>query len=385
MKNLLRSKWFIIVIVSVAIIFVGRVNLVGSISDSAIVVGLGVDVTPDSFEISVQTFIAQGDVAGAASKSIYEVYSANSSTFSGALSAISEKLGLTIVLSHCHVIVASKDALGYGINEELQTLVDAWFLTLQSILVATEDDPEEILKASVPASNSSSTYLQSTLRQSDSFQNLTRLSIKSLFVDNYTKSTTSTIALVEKSELADDIISSSGGETPSSAKTFEFKMRRNLVFGDSVPEPFILEEESSAIVNAFKHAQRGGAFELPLLNGYVVHFEIISEKGKMTYSKNAVKAKLKMKLVLREYKQNEEVRSLYLLQQKDRDEIIMLAEETIKLLMSNAFFISQSHNADFFQIEDGMYRKFGRFWEKPENFLQNLEFTPEVDITLKRG
>jgi len=204
-------------------------------------------------------------------------------------------------------------------------------------------------------------------------------------VDNYTKSTTSTIALVEKSELADDIISSSGGETPSSAKTFEFKMRRNLVFGDSVPEPFILEEESSAIVNAFKHAQRGGAFELPLLNGYVVHFEIISEKGKMTYSKNAVKAKLKMKLVLREYKQNEEVRSLYLLQQKDRDEIIMLAEETIKLLMSNAFFISQSHNADFFQIEDGMYRKFGRFWEKPENFLQNLEFTPEVDITLKRG
>lgn len=393
MKKIIRAKWFILLLAFAIVAFIGRVNKVSSIADTAIIIGLGIDVKNSDYNVSVQTFIPKGDIAGGGVAPTYEVYSAIAPTVSGALTDIGEKLGLVLSLSHCHIIVASKEALDSDINKEVQSLIDSWHLTLQAVMVATEDNPDEVLKAKIPSSNASTSYLQTVLRQTSSFSNLTSLSVKDFFVDSYGKAKVSAVALLEMEELPPDTESNSGSEASgsgggggdSSSKIYAFTLNKNLIFGANVSKSFIIEEPYAEVLNAFQVDKKGGRVEITMLDGSVVHYQTINVDGKLKVSKNRVDATIKAQFVLREYKRKGEATSLYRLTDEDRKEIVTKTEEAIIGLLKDTFFLSKTHDVDFFQIEDKMYQKFGRHWEKPQNFLENLEFNANAEITLKRG
>jgi len=383
MNKILRAKWLVVFLAICVMIFFGRSVSINVLTDNAVVLGMGIDYTEEGYDVSIQSIIPQASSSGNTSTKKYVVFSATDKSLSGALALIGEKMGMIISLTHCNIIIVSKDALEIGLNEEIQNLVNGWFLTLHALIVGTEEKPIDILSAETPVSVSSAEYLQTLLLESISFSNLTRYKVKDYIVDNYTQSAVSAIAFLERAELPENSVSSPTGETIST-KQYEYNLTKNIIVGDNVV-PFTVEKDIAQCINFLKIKENGGMLTIDFPEGEVAQLEIISTKGKLKFSEGVVEASIKMNLVLREFVEEDEAISLFLISEEKLKEIILKTEATLTQSLKNTFQISQETNVDFLLLAEGMYRKFGYTWEKPANFLQNLEFKTSVQVTFKRG
>src|SRR5574344_716607 len=125
LSKLLRSKFILIGIFLLFLIIVGRTIAISSLTDNAIVIAVGIDLAPQGkYDVTVHVVNPTGSSpesgGGGASAQKYVNYKATGSTLASALSTLHESIGLVVSLSHCNVVLVSKEALQKGINEEIQ-------------------------------------------------------------------------------------------------------------------------------------------------------------------------------------------------------------------------------------------------------------------------
>ena len=70
-----RAKWLVVLIVTAVLLFFGRTTDIRSLTQSALVIGLGIDRTETGFAVSTLSVIVSGSAGGDNSES-YAVYSA---------------------------------------------------------------------------------------------------------------------------------------------------------------------------------------------------------------------------------------------------------------------------------------------------------------------
>ncbi|MBR7163106.1 MAG: hypothetical protein IKD35_03940, partial [Clostridia bacterium] len=105
------KKWLVILISAIILTILGKVIDNKSLTQSGIVVGLGIDYQQDEYEVTVQTVSVSGSAGTDKSASKYLTYSAKGATLTDAINSISEKLGLIVSLSHCNLVIMSRNAL----------------------------------------------------------------------------------------------------------------------------------------------------------------------------------------------------------------------------------------------------------------------------------
>lgn len=377
------------------LIIIGRTIAISSLTDNAIVIAVGIDLkTQGKYEVTVHVVNPTGSSpesgGGGASAQKYVNYTATGSTLAGALSTLHESIGLVVSLSHCNVVLISKDALQKGINEEIQNMVDAWYLPLDAVVIATENKPIEVLSTTTPLVKSTGEYLRTICVESASFSNLTRLKIKDYISDYYSKAQVSTTMLLKMKEMPPASVGSNSGSSSgsgsSSTKQYEFDLRDNFVFGAAIKESMVLQRDYAQCLNFLRNKADSGTIDVELSDGGIANFEIISAKGNLRATgPNSVNFKTKIVVVLRAYFKKGEPVSLLKLSLEEREELRRLTQDKICLSTKNAFFLSQAHDADFFHIEDEMYRTYGYKWEKSSDFLKSLDATFETKVQLKRG
>lgn len=145
--------------------FFGRVTDNKSLSQSAIVVGLGIDYADSQFEVSAEAAIISAAAGGSEAVTTYAVYTEKGLTVSDALDKISQKMGLFISLSHCNVLVLTKSALLAEQEKLFSPLVESYALPEQAILVSCDGSPEDLLSAKVAAAATVPFYIQAALQQ----------------------------------------------------------------------------------------------------------------------------------------------------------------------------------------------------------------------------
>ena len=116
------------------------------LSQSALVIGVGIDLADDGFDVSALSVVVSGG-DGATASETYVVTTAQGATVSEALDKISQKMGLLVSLSHCNVLVLSPRAFSVDHVRLLLPLVSSFSLPEQAAVTATESKPSDVLAA----------------------------------------------------------------------------------------------------------------------------------------------------------------------------------------------------------------------------------------------
>ena len=144
LTKLLSAKWAVLLVVAAVLLFFGRVTDARSLSHTAIVTGLGIAAGEDGFAVSAELAVMTSEAGGSPSAN-YAVLTEKGATVSEAVERISQKAGLIVSLSHCNVLVLTKEALLAEGERLFAPLVQTYSLPEQAILTATTGDPADIL------------------------------------------------------------------------------------------------------------------------------------------------------------------------------------------------------------------------------------------------
>lgn len=393
MHKIFRFKWLVLIVAAGLLLFFGRSLEINSITDSAIVLGLGIEVDEnDVYTMSAQANVPNAAESGGGSSKVFAVYSAKGKTFADCLSTMSQSMGLKVSLSHCNTIVMHTDVLKKDLKDIFQSLQVNWYLGVETLLLATDDKPKEILEAKTPMVASTPFYLQSILKKAESFGTLHRLSVKDYIVDLMAKSKTTVMDYlirkeIENSELVKPTLvdkpspQNKGGD--SSSKLYEYDISKSMVLGMGF-ENFLIDENSSEIADFFINKKAGGEFNIDLPSGEKAEYKILKTKSKMKYENGKVHAELKMDLVLQELSEHNSDETYYF-ELENRELLIRESEYVVKERVMKTFKESQEHNADIFQIANLAYQKQGYKFNRTKDFLKNLKMDVKIKIVLQAG
>ena len=151
-------------VAAAVLVFFGRTTDMRSLTQSALVIGLGIDVSENAFVVSTLSVVVSGGTGGTSTQS-FAVHSAEGATLSEGLDKISQKMGLLVSLSHCNVLVLSKEAFEIDGAELFSPLVVSYSLPEQAAVTATEAPPSDVLAARTGTTVASTYLVQSSLIQ----------------------------------------------------------------------------------------------------------------------------------------------------------------------------------------------------------------------------
>ena len=177
LTKLLSVKWAVLLVAAAVLLFFGRVTDARSLSRTAIVTGLGIAAGEDGFAVSAELAVMTSEAGGSPSAN-YAVLTEKGATVSEAVERISQKAGLIVSLSHCNVLVLTKEALLAEGERLFAPLVQTYSLPEQAILTATTGDPADILSARLATASAPSFYIQQLLSEGLSTEGMPLVSVK---------------------------------------------------------------------------------------------------------------------------------------------------------------------------------------------------------------
>ena len=139
--------------------------------------GLGIAAGEDGFAVSAELAVMTSEAGGSPSAN-YAVLTEKGATVSEAVERISQKAGLIVSLSHCNVLVLTKEALLAEGERLFAPLVQTYSLPEQAILTATTGAPADILSARLATASAPSFYIQQLLSEGLSTEGMPLVSVK---------------------------------------------------------------------------------------------------------------------------------------------------------------------------------------------------------------
>lgn len=371
-----RRKWILIILIAAVLIFFGRIVDNKALTQSALIIGLGIDKTGNSYSVSAQSVLVASGTGDSQAAQSFAVYSADGSTISEALDKISQKMGLLVSLSHCNVVILSQNALQNDFAQLFAPLTTAYALPEQAIVTSCAQTPEEVLSAKIGSTVAAPYFIQASLLQNLGGDGLALISVKDFMAHTLSVSASVNIPVIELKEM-DNQPQQPAGETK---ENMELTMNKNLIV--SQQGCFELEEKHAQALTLLLQKNVKGKLSPVLPTGEALEFRVLSTSSSRKAEGMKVKAEIEIDVSFMEA-QN--------VQTGDRitpsSEIVKQAAEFLAREIESKLYechaLSLEKNVDFLRLQNEVYKKLGR--DMPENCLADIAFECSVKVTVKEN
>lgn len=368
-----RTKWLVAFIAVAILLFFGRVTNIRPLSQSALVIGVGIDLADDGFDVSALSVVVSGG-DGTTPSETYVVTTAQGATVSEALDKISQKMGLLVSLSHCNVLVLSPRAFSVDHVRLLLPLVSSFSLPEQAAVTATESKPSDVLAART-ATDASAFFVQASLLQNLGGDGIALVTVKDFLAASLSRSGSVNIPVIDIREPEHQPSGQSGG-----GEVKELVMGRNLVVHGG--ETFFLEEDLAQAATMLVRDKVKGRLSVTLRDGTAVELRVIDASPSLSADGMSVRASLSVTASFLEVQHAAGSSPV-----TPSDDIVRVAADQAardlehRLLACHA--LSLEHSADFLGLENEVYKRIG--YTLPQNCLADIAFSCSVTVTVKES
>lgn len=370
-----RTKWLVVLVAVVALIFFGRTSDNKALTQSALVIGLGIERTESAFNVSTLSVIVSGG-SGGDNQQNYAVYSAEGATISEGLDHISQKMGLIVSLSHCNVVVLSPSVFDTDHALLFDPLISAYSLPEQAAVTSTEQPPSDILAARVGTTVASTYFVQASLLQNLGGDGIALVTVKDFLANSLSRSASVNIPLIDMKEMEHQPESQQG----ESQGNYELFMNRNLVVHGG--DYFVLEEDLAQVTTMLVRKNDVlGRLSVTLPGGEAVEFRVLDVSPKTEADGMNVTASLEVSVSFLEA-QNTSGGKI-----TPSDDLVKRAAEQaandLRKRLYECHALSLEKDADFLQLQNAVYKNAG--YTLPENCLGDIGFSCSVSVTVKEA
>ena len=374
LTKLLSVKWAVLLVAAAVLLFFGRVTDARSLSRTAIVTGLGIAAGEDGFAVSAELAVMTSEAGGSPSAN-YAVLTEKGATVSEAVERISQKAGLIVSLSHCNVLVLTKEALLAEGERLFAPLVQTYSLPEQAILTSTTGDPADILSARLATASAPSFYIQQLLSEGLSTEGMPLVAVKDFAARLLSPSACVCLPVVEVREAEHQPQLPEGeGEGYS-----EIVAESGLVLTPSAG--FIADGETVKMRSLVTEKEPSGRFCVTGEDGSRTEFLLLgaSSSAKAEGLRVSVSAELKVSFV---ESTGEDGARLSPASDEIKRAADLLADE-LESAIRGLFALSVRQNADMLGLTDAVFKKLGR--DTPEDCLGRIAFDCSVEVTVKEN
>ncbi len=376
-KNLTAKKWFIILLLSLALLLFGREVDLNQLIESAIVVAMQVDYQNEQFLVSTQIITMTSSTgSGGATSTKSAVFDASGDTISDSLDKISQKCGLKVSLSHCNLLLMTPSVLRLNHSQLILPMTTGFSLPIQANVVATTMSADDIFTISMPTASSSADYVGKTLYLNAGTDGILHVNIKDFLAKSMSRSGALALPYLSLSET--DTISSTGGEDNSKEQTRPLSLNQALVLGHD--KSVVLDILSSKYVSLYHSNQVTGSMTAFLDSGESVEFRILDKEQDISVSGSVVTLDLALSTNLVEVQHSDSTNVL-----TSANEIVPLAQKSLEDQVTqgikDCFAKSKQLEIDFLRLENQLYRHNGRHTET--DMLSEIELKVNVKVTTR--
>ncbi len=372
---LMRTKWFVFLLVAIVLIVFGRTVDTPSLIKSAIVLGIGIDYIEDNdtFEVTAQSAIV-GSSSGDTTDTTFNTYTAEGKTIAGAMDGISRKMGLIVSLAHCNVIVLSQSALTLDHMQLIYPLTGMYALPEQTILVSSPQKPKELLALRIGTTLSAPFFLQQALVNEEGSDGMIRTTAKDFLARSLSRSKANAVPYVRAQKLQDAPIGQQGND--EDAYTLDFNDA--LVFNHD--KAVVIEREYAEILAFYLSKDVTGTLNITDEDDGTMEFKILKKDVKLKANDRHLVANVELSLDLSDVQHVDTDKVL-----DSASEIVRkfadLLEDDIEKKFYNLYDVSRAENIDFLNLQAKAYQSIGRDLE--EDCLDTLSFEVNVKISVK--
>lgn len=372
---LLRTKWFVFLMIAVLLTIFGRTVETPSLTKSAIVLGIGIDYSFDNaeFEVSTQSVLV-GSSSGENTSTSYVTFTANGKTIAGAMDSISRKMGLIVSLAHCNVVVFSQEALTLDHLELIYPLTGMYALPVQTIIVSCKGTPKDLLSLRVGTTISSPFFLQQALINEEGSDGMLRTTAKEFLARSLSKSQSNAIPYIQTDKMQSPPLTEQGDVKDA----YELNFEKALVFNHA--KSHLVEKDYSEILAIYLSHDVVGTLNYTSQNGETIEFKVLKKSVFLKADGLNVTAKIQLTADVSDV---QHVNSDEIL--TSADEIVIrfadnLARECEKQLL-DLFEISKQSNIDFLYLQEKVYQSQGCKYH--DDCLDKINFRPQVEISVR--
>lgn len=372
---LLRTKWFVFLLIALLLTVFGRTVETPSLTKSAIVLGIGVDYDAQSalFEVSTQSVLV-GSSSGESTTTSYVTYTANGKTIAGAMDSISRKMGLIVSLAHCNVVIMSQEALKLDHLQLIYPLTGMYALPEQTIIVASEKSPKELLALRIGTTISSPFFLQQALVNEEGSDGMLRTTAKEFLARSLSRSQANAVPYIQATKMDSPPLTEQG----SVEDAYELNFSKALVFNHR--DSGIIGDEYAEILAIYLSHDVVGTLNYTSQKGEAIEFKVLKKQVSIKASGREISAKIELTADVSD------------VQHVNADEILTSADSIViqfadalskecEARLTELFEQSKCMNIDFLSLQEKAYQSVGRTLE--EDCLGTLAFTPEVKISVR--
>ena len=369
--KLFSTKWLVILISAIILTVFGRLIDNKSLTQSGIVVGLGIDYKDEVYQVTVQTVSVSGSAGTDKATTSFLTYSANGQTLTEAINSLSEKLGLIVSLSHCNLVVMSRSALSLNPIRTFSALTKPLALPEQALIVATDYDIPKLFASKIPSTENISFFLQSVLLQNLEAGGLTSVSVKDYLAMRCSRSGSVALPYLELAEMPDKPISATGG---GEEKNYIVDINKNLVVDEN--KNLLVDEKTAKAINLFLNDKVKNKLPVPTKNG-VIEFRIVNHSRSIKVEGMKVIAKIKMDV---SFVEAQGFDTPYILNCNSPEvlDAKKILEDILEKSLLDGFAISKSCGIDFLGLENILYQSIGRNLER--HCLDRIAFEVDFDV-----
>ncbi len=375
-KQLFIKKWVIILILGLILTGFARVLETKSLSQSGIVIGIGLDYNDGKFTVSTQSISVSGSAAESQAPHKYVNSTATAATVMEAFDEISRKLGLIISLSHCNLIVMSPSVLKLDHLQLFLTLEKSMGLPEQALVISTPEEPGKLLAQPIATEDTAVLLTESTLVQNLGSDGLAQVTVKDFLVNSLSRSGAVRVPYARIVKPEEQPISAA----PSKTEFVELKMTENLIIkGD---RSFVLSSEMSEALNLYLIKKTEDKLEVILSTGERIVFGIIDKSDKTKVDGMDVEYSSKLTVSFIEGLFANEEMPLNC----DSDIVKKAAgvlEKKLEEKLMDCFVLSKTKNMDFLLLENKVYQKAGRSLD-PDCF-QDISFRATYKLKIQEN
>lgn len=370
--NFFSKKWLVILVSAIILTTFGRVIDNKSLTQSGIVVGLGIDFQDDLYEVTVQTVSVSGSAGTDKATSSYLTYSAKGATLTEAINSISEKLGLIVSLSHCNLVIMSRSALSLNPVRTFSALTKPLALPEQALVVATDHEIPSLFASKIPSTENISFFLQAVLLQDLEAGGLTSVSVKDFLAMRCSKSKSAVVPYLQLTEMTEKPIGDNSG---GNDKNYIIDINKNVVVNERAN--CIIDEHIAEVVNLFYNNKVKNKLPVPLGNGAVIEFRIVNNSRSIKIDGYNIKVKLKMDL---SFVEAQGLDTPYILNCNSKE--VLEARDILEGLLTDALIegydLSKECGIDFLGIENLLYQRYGTNLD--DGWRDKVSFDASFDI-----
>ena len=192
-----KPKFYILIIIGIAILFLSSDLGIIDIEKTAIVTGMAIDLEADG-EYSVSMQIAVPEATDTNNEKQKTLISGKGKTVSSAIAHIADTSGWYPKLSFCNIFIVGKELAGTNTVKVVNFLTKSLLMQDSAILVLSDTTAKELLDSASPLDQISSFALQKVILKNPNFdRDVIPVDIKTFCTGYYSDSASSMIPLVK--------------------------------------------------------------------------------------------------------------------------------------------------------------------------------------------